>query len=114
MTPRPETGSSLRVFSRDAQWTGLHPPFFSRYFRPRGGVGRMIGGAVAALVLLTLMLPAVAAATDRYALMALYNATGGSAWDDKMNWNSAADIGDWYGVTTICWRECHQVKAPRQ
>ena len=56
MTPRPETGSSLRVFSRDTQWTGLQPPFFSRYFRPRGGVGRMIG-AVAALVLLTLMLP---------------------------------------------------------
>ena len=63
MTPRPETGSSLRVFSRDAQWTGLHPPFLSRYFRPRGGVGRMIG-AVAALVLLTLVRPAVAAVHD--------------------------------------------------
>ena len=100
MTRRPETGSSLRVFSRDAQWTGLQPPFLSRYFRPLGGVGRMIG-AVAALVLLTLVLPGVAAATDRDALMALYNATNGLSWDDDMHWgDSMQDIGNWYGVTT--------------
>ena len=57
-------------------------------------------GALAALVLLTLMLPAVAAATDRDALMALYDATDGSAWSDRTNWDIAADIGTWYGVTT--------------
>ena len=42
----------------------------------------------------------MAAATDRDALMALYNATDGPNWDDKMHWGSMQDIGNWYGVTT--------------
>ena len=37
---------------------------------------------------------------DRAALVALYNATTGSAWQQDRNWNTAAGIGTWYGVET--------------
>ena len=40
-------------------------------------------------------------ATDRAALVALYNATGGRHyWGNKTNWLSDQPLGDWYGVTT--------------
>ena len=40
------------------------------------------------------------AATDRAALVALYNATGGRNWRNNGNWLSNAPIGAWHGVTT--------------
>ena len=40
------------------------------------------------------------AATDRAALVALYNATGGANWRNNGNWLSNAPIGAWHGVTT--------------
>ena len=40
------------------------------------------------------------AATDRAALVALYNATDGDNWTDNTNWLSSEPIGEWYGVTT--------------
>ncbi|CAN0282658.1 unnamed protein product [Scytosiphon promiscuus] len=36
--------------------------------------------------------------TDRHALTALYNATGGANWEDSTNWNTDADFSEWYGV----------------
>ena len=36
--------------------------------------------------------------SDREALMALYNSTGGSGWTNNLNWNIALDLGMWYGV----------------
>ena len=39
-------------------------------------------------------------ATDRAALMALYNNAGGSSWDGSANWGTAMSLEDWYGVTT--------------
>ena len=39
-------------------------------------------------------------ATDREALVALYNATGGPDWEYSVNWLTDAPLGDWYGVTT--------------
>ena len=39
-------------------------------------------------------------ATDRAALVALYEATDGADWRERTNWLSEAPIGDWYGVTT--------------
>ena len=39
-------------------------------------------------------------ATDRDALVALYNATDGDNWYDNTNWLSDAPLGRWYGVTT--------------
>ena len=40
------------------------------------------------------------AASDRAALVALYNATGGANWRNNGNWLSNAPIGAWHGVTT--------------
>ena len=40
------------------------------------------------------------AATDRAALVAFYNATGGANWRNNGNWLSNAPIGAWHGVTT--------------
>jgi len=39
-------------------------------------------------------------ATDRAALEALYDATGGPTWTDSTNWKTVAPLGEWYGVTT--------------
>ena len=40
------------------------------------------------------------AATDRAALVALYNATGGANWGNNRNWLSNAPMGEWHGVIT--------------
>ena len=40
------------------------------------------------------------AATDRAALVALYNATGGRNWHNNGNWLSNAPMGEWHGITT--------------
>ena len=37
--------------------------------------------------------------TDRVALMALYEATGGANWLNGDNWGSGAPIGEWHGVS---------------
>ena len=44
--------------------------------------------------------PAGSPATDRAALVALYNATDGADWTDNTNWLSDGPLDDWYGVTT--------------
>ncbi len=36
---------------------------------------------------------------ERDALMVLYNATDGENWTNNANWNTTADVCDWYGVT---------------
>ena len=38
--------------------------------------------------------------TDRAALEALYDATGGTGWTDSTNWKTSAPLDEWYGVTT--------------
>ena len=38
--------------------------------------------------------------SDRAALIALYNATGGANWTNRTNWLSNSPISDWRGVTT--------------
>ena len=40
------------------------------------------------------------AATDRAALEALYDATGGARWTNSRNWKTQAPLGDWHGVST--------------
>ena len=40
------------------------------------------------------------AASDRAALEALYDATGGPGWTDSTNWKTSAPLGEWFGVTT--------------
>ena len=38
--------------------------------------------------------------TERNALVALYNATGGANWTSSANWLTDAPVGQWHGVTT--------------
>ena len=38
--------------------------------------------------------------TDKAALVALYNATGGANWTNNNNWTSGRPLGEWHGVTT--------------
>ena len=40
------------------------------------------------------------AASDRAALVAFYNATGGANWSNNRKWLSNAPMGEWHGVTT--------------
>ena len=43
--------------------------------------------------------------TDREALVALYNATGGPNWESHDNWLSSAPVGEWHGVSVDAeWR----------
>ena len=43
---------------------------------------------------------ATAATSDRMALIALYNATGGDNWIRNRHWLSGKPVGQWYGVRT--------------
>ncbi len=40
------------------------------------------------------------AASDRAALEALYDATGGASWTNSAGWKTSVPLGGWYGVTT--------------
>ena len=40
------------------------------------------------------------AATDRAALVALYDATGGANWTNSTNWKSTEALSEWFGVGT--------------
>ena len=42
----------------------------------------------------------VSAAMERDALVALYNAAGGSNWTNTTNWLGSEPVGTWYGVET--------------
>ena len=39
-------------------------------------------------------------ATDRAALVALYNATDGANWTNNTNWLSTEALSEWYGIRT--------------
>ena len=41
-----------------------------------------------------------ASQSDREALEAFYDATGGDGWTDNTNWKTGAALDSWYGVTT--------------
>ena len=44
--------------------------------------------------------PTGTAASDRAAMIALYNSMGGPNWKNNANWLSDRPVGDWYGITT--------------
>ena len=56
------------------------------------------------LVVLLCLAPGVQAqdgvATDKAALVALYNATDGANWTPNTNWTSTETLSAWHGVTT--------------
>lgn len=36
--------------------------------------------------------------TDRAVLVSLYRSTSGPGWKKKLNWDTDADLGTWFGV----------------
>ena len=83
----------------------LHPSLLSAHRRVAGSSRRHRRNVLACLLtLLGLLLPAVEGrtqdlASDKAALEALYNATGGANWTNNTNWLSDEPVGDWHGVT---------------
>ncbi len=59
-----------------------------------------LASAVPPGVTLTLAPVPVSPLSDRAALIAFYNATGGATWEHKQNWLSDAPLNLWYGVET--------------
>lgn len=51
------------------------------------------------VVVLVGLVGSASAQTDRDALIALYNSTGGENWANNTNWNTEEDISTWFGVT---------------
>ena len=66
-----------------------------RFFPATATVGRWLSSTP-----LTVSLPEAgdggSVGSDRAALVALYNATGGASWTDSTNWLSDRPIGEWY------------------
>ena len=52
------------------------------------------------LMPVTVQAEATASESDREALEAFYDATGGDAWEDNTNWKTSAPLESWHGVTT--------------
>ena len=50
--------------------------------------------------------------TDRAALIALYNATGGPDWLNSDGWLTDGPLGDWYGVTTDSDGQVIEIRLP--
>ena len=63
------------------------------------GAALLIGAALAGPARPLLAQTPGTAATDRAALMALYEATGGANWTVNDSWGSSAPLGAWHGVT---------------
>ena len=65
----------------------------------------LLGMVIVVVYLVSTFSPALASvqtqsASDRAALVALYNATNGPNWTNNSNWLSSAPLSNWYGVTT--------------
>ena len=87
---------------RGRRRTGRWPRLLSaRWALPLAGVALLIADTLSGSARpLHAQDPGGSVATDRVALMALYEATGGPNWTDNTNWGSAPPLGTRHGVTT--------------
>ena len=69
----------------------LCAPSTSAFAAWLGGIAEVVGPTCG---------PPMTAATDRAALEAFYDATGGPSWKNSTNWKTAAPLGMWHGVAT--------------
>ena len=97
------TEFALQVREADGGWGERLLPR-GRFFPAAATVGRWLSSTP-----LTVSLPEVlphtaeeggSVASDRAALVALYNATGGASWITDTNWLSDRPLDQWHGVTT--------------
>ena len=56
--------------------------------------------AISGLTAVVTPTPIYTSATDRAALVALYDATGGTNWTNSSNWKSDSHLSQWHGVRT--------------
>ena len=75
------------------------PPVGSRWVKSLGGRESLPPGVTIPEPDCSAAPEITSPATDRAALVALYNATGGANWTDITNWLSTGPIGEWHGVT---------------
>ena len=70
----------------------------------RDGLGGRVktghGESASQTIAVTVRSSTTAETSDRAALEALYDATGGPDWTDNTNWKTSAPLGEWHGVTT--------------
>ena len=100
----PATRENLETLSDDVSWfshAGDDETHRYNFYEATGGRGTItIGGLSEFLKDSPSHTPSDSAASDRAALVALYNATGGANWRDNTNWLSDEPLGNWHGVTT--------------
>ena len=66
-------------------------------------IKRLIAAALMSAIFAVAPLPAEgqgSVATDRAALEAFYDATGGANWNNNTNWKTDRPLSEWHGVTT--------------
>ena len=100
----PATRESLETLSADVSWfshAGDDETHRYNFYEATGGRGTItMGGLSAFLKDSSSHTPSGSVASDRAALVALYNATDGTNWHNNTNWLSDEPLGNWYGVTT--------------
>ena len=94
---------ALQERDADGEWGARRLPRV-RLFPATATVGRWLWSTPLTVKLPELLLDVAAdvgsVASDRTALVALYNATGGASWITSTNWLSDRPLGAWHGVTT--------------
>ena len=88
---------------KDVELFGINGSNYGNFVIEKNEWERRFGISAAGLqrgVLASAVTPALVTspASEREALVALYNATGGADWERKQNWLSDAPIHLWYGV----------------
>ena len=94
---------ALQEREADGEWGERLLPR-ARFFPATATVGRWLVSTPLTVSLPDLLLGTAAdggsVASDRAALVALYNATGGRGWSASTNWLSGRPLDEWHGVTT--------------
>ena len=97
------TEFALQQREADDEWGERLLPR-ARFFPATVTVGRWLVSTPLTVSLPELLLGTAAdggsVASDRAALVALYNATEGASWSTRTNWLSGRPLDEWHGVTT--------------
>ena len=97
------TEFALQQREADDEWGERLLPR-ARFFPATVTVGRWLVSTPLTVSLPDLLLGTAAdggsVASDRAALVALYNATKGASWSTRTNWLSGRPLDEWHGVTT--------------
>ena len=97
------TEFALQQREADDEWSERLLPR-ARFFPATATVGRWLVSTPLTVSLPELLMGTAedggSVASDRAALVALYNATKGASWSTRTNWLSGRPLDEWLGVTT--------------